>query len=302
MAAQFEDVLDSVLEPVLDEVQSKYAPPDFTALDKGKVVDTVLDDVDAQYDDDEHKGDAPSVGRARGSLQTIKFQLTTKQRNALIGDVESAKALMSDLTNKIAPCTIAVCGREKDMLQLVVQVSADFKAKYGRDQIEWKMTQNRNNAVQQLETKLGVLLSDDEIAQIRKKTANHHNRIFDGMKEMLRNGVMCFHDYANGQSRKTFLTIPEPSPCDDQQNCYRLYWKDNQEDAPEEKKSVHLSEIDKVTMGKGQNTADDAEVRFCFSVVTKKETRDYQSHSSIKVVAYLRALCTHYKETRDKGY
>merc|ERR1719300_1946062 len=159
---------------------------------------------------------------------------------------------MSILTDKIAPCTMAVCGPAgKEMLQLVVEVSADYKKRHGSAQIEYKKMQNRNNAIKQLEMKLGVLLSDDEIAGIRKDRADEsHHQYLNRMKRMLSNGVECTIYKKKEQMVKVFLTVDEPSPNTDQRNCYRLYWKDYQEDANEEKESCHLSKIEQVQIGK----------------------------------------------------
>jgi len=298
MAAQKQDISADTVEEVLNEVSKYYED----AAVEDETVDNVLDAVSQHYDDDEHKNGMGTrarqefvVRRHRNSLhETIKYPLTTKQRSALVGDSETAKYLMSDLTEKISPCTIAVCGRAgEEVLQLVIAVSAK-QSQRNQTKIEYRKKQNRVNAIEQLEMKLGVLLSDDRIAQIRKGSADESDgEYLDRMKSVLSDGVACTYSNKKNQSVKVFVTVDEPSPNHDQRNCYRLYWKEHQEDANEEKESCHLSKIEQVQIGKG---------RYSFSVVTEKEKRDFLC-PSVEIVAYLSAVCRHFKVSRDRrGY
>lgn len=253
----------------------------------------------------------------RNSRQSFKFPLTTKQCNVLTSDAAAAKVLISHLSEQIAPSTIAVCSvenKDRFFLVLEIQVSAEYKKQCGGStgQINYRMNNLTTEALQPLERIFGILLSSDEIAQIRTEIGT---KIFssegvictdryylDCVKEELCNAVECNYYYSKkGKSRKSFLTIPDPKPNEDQRHSDRLYWKDDAESKNEEKESLHLSEIEEVTMGKGQNTPADADENFCFSLVTKKQTRDYSMTGcpSIEVrmiVAYLNAVCRHFTQ------
>jgi len=160
-----------------------------------------------------------------------------------------------------------------------------------------------------LERRLGVLMTYEEIAQIRKEIAppkmveSTNAMFFDDMIRVVsgeEGGVKCVKYLEGGASEVCFLVV-----CGD-----RLYWKENKEDAIEEKESMHLSEIVQVRHGKGQRTPDDVDADFCFSVVTKEETCDYLMQTCRigdgsridvndplqvrKYVTYLNGLCRHF--------
>jgi len=205
--------------------------------------------------------------------------------------------LRSVLRDAIVPCTFRVRADEDkgwDVLDLAYSNNSDL--------IE---------AMHQLERKLGILLTVDDIARIRTEMTDGVCHFGDRgfinmMQQEMHDGVTCIHYYEKGKSRTTIITVPERNPRipdhQIQRTCDRLFWKGSVESKNEEKESCHLCDIEQFKLGKGQCTPDDVDEGFCFSVVTKEETRDYFVQTQFPsshvewIVAYLNGIRRHFSE------
>jgi len=172
-----------------------------------------------------------------------------------------------------------------------------------------------SNPIHKLEKRLGILLTLEEVAQIRRDIVGapadgvdpssidvlqlNDRDLFNHMMSITSKGVQFTKHKKRGVSDVRYVMI----------YLDRLYWKKEQQDRHERDRSFHLSEIKKVLIGKNTKPLkhefnDDIDDACCFTVRTKRATLDLSTPTMDpievrKFVAYLKAFQRHF---RDNGH
>jgi len=165
----------------------------------------------------------------------------------------------------------------------------------------------RIEPIHKLEKRMGVLLSLEEIATIRKDIRGddadadsidvlqlNDKDFFNNMVNVMRNGISFIKHKKRGVYDTRFVLVRTD----------RLYWKEKQQDRHEKKRSFHLTKIVTVVVGKNSKALRHEQLanipeQCCFSVVTKKATLDLSTPTMDpievrKFVAYVKGFQRHF--------
>merc|ERR1711971_267180 len=232
---------------------------------------------------EKHLGEiCAAVDEEKAPPKTLVFPLNDHQLKQLTNE-QHLRMLIDELP---ANCTVGV---DKGLLEL--KIPADSP---------------KIKPIHKLEKRLGILLSVEEIAQIRKdirldgadadsidELQLNDKDFFNNMVSVLRNGV----PFIKHRKREVYDTRYILIRTD------RLYWKERQEDRHEKKRSFHLTKIVNASIGKCSKpllheALANIPENCCFSVVTKKATLDLSTPTMDpievrKFVAYLKGFQRH---------
>ena len=162
-----------------------------------------------------------------------------------------------------------------------------------------------------LEKRLGILWTHQEIQQIRESIwggtegafpmevaleLDDRDFISNMISVMEEKGTKFVRHFKNGSHDERFVLVRNG----------RLYWKEKQSDVNDRKRSIHLSVIDHVLVGKFTNAfrhrmTDHISRECCFSVTIQKGTLDLSSPLGDPVevrmfTAYLEGILRHFKQ------
>lgn len=235
----------------------------------------------------------------------IIFPLTFRQKK-LLADDRRIKALTKEI-RRYATFNLTQCKITDDESQSHPQKDENKSSDF--DEIVLNINNNvpTIDAIHIAEKRLGVLMTYQEITNIMKQLKHKQISIenktklkefYVHMMDMCDNGSLMFKWMKNGQCCLRYILISDD----------RLYWKIKKKEKNSKKRSMHLTKIIQVLIGKQtkafKNAPPDLKEDHCFTIVTKNATLDLSANTALEckeMVAYVKILKRHFIDRANEA-